>query len=98
MLPYGRVGKALKAAVDQYGWDDGNPKGQHVKRWLLVYLDARPFTRRDGSIWGDLPTDNDGNAPPRDTRFCSPEDFAKNLATWRSRCTPITPRPTAVAV
>lgn len=89
VVTFGHMGNALKPAVDQHGWDTGDPKGQHVKRWLMVYLDCRPYTRRDGSIWGDLATDNDSNAPTRDTRFCSPADFVKNLATWRARCEPL---------
>lgn len=88
ILSHGRVGKALKPAVDLYGWDDGDPRGQHVHRYLLAYLTGRPYQRRDGSIWGDRPDDNPANPPPKDTRFCSPEDFVEHLAFWRERCQP----------
>lgn len=92
VVSHGRMGKALKPVVDRWPWDTGDPKGQHVKRWLRVYLDARPYTRRDGSVWGDLPTDTDANAPPRDTRFCTPDDFAQNIQQWRNRCLPLKDR------
>lgn len=86
LIPFGRIGRALKPLVKLYGWDTGDPKGQHVKRWLTVYVDARPYMRRDGSIWGDKPGDSPENEPPRDTRHVTPEDFARTLTTWQTRC------------
>lgn len=77
----GRLGKALKPAVDAHGWP-------LVKRWFTAYCTTRPYQKRDGSFHGDRPGDKPEDAV-KDTRFCSPEDFAGTLATWRERCSPM---------
>lgn len=84
LVPHGRLGKALKPAVDAYTWPA-------VKRWFTAYCQTRPYQKRDGSFHGDHPRDKPDDAV-KDTRFCSPEDFAANLATWRERCAPLVPR------
>jgi hypothetical protein len=84
LVPHGRLGKALKPAVDAHGWPQ-------VKRWFTAYCTTRPYQKRDGSFHGDRPGDKPEDAV-KDTRFCSPEDFAGNLATWRERCSPMVSR------
>lgn len=84
ILDPGRLGRAIKPAVKEYGW-------AAVKPWLALYIKLRPLQRRDGSVWGDLNGDSPKNEPPRNTSFCSPDDFVKNLNAWRQRLTPIGP-------
>lgn len=84
MLEFARIGKALKPAVDAHGWDV-------VRPWFAAYCRTRPYQKRDGSFHGDNPGDKPEDLV-KDTRFCSPEDFVKNLATWRDRCAPLVPK------
>lgn len=84
LVTHGRLGKALKPVVDVHGWPQ-------VKRWFTAYCGTRPYQKRDGSFHGDRPGDQPEDAV-KDTRFCSPEDFAGHLATWRERCSPMVPR------
>lgn len=71
----GRMGAALRPVVAKHGVDV-------TLAALRSYVKNKPWMRRDGSIWGDLPGDSPANQPPRDIRFCSPDDFAKTLSLW----------------
>lgn len=81
IVPIPRLAKALKPAVDTYGWET-------VKPWFAAYCRSRPYQKRDGSIHGDDPRDDPTKAV-RDTRFMSPEEFVKTIAIWRDRCAPL---------
>lgn len=81
LLSVGRIGKALKGVVHAHGWEV-------VRPWFTAYCKARPYQKRDGSIYGDAPGDKPAGAI-RDVRFCSPEEFAKTLTVWRERCQPM---------
>jgi hypothetical protein len=83
-LAVGRLGKALSEVVKAHGWDTIEP-------WFTAYCKARPYQLRDGGFYGDRPGDKPDGAT-RDTRFCSPEDFARTLNTWRDRCAPLVQR------
>lgn len=90
-LPHARIGRALSQTVKEYGWEHEDRRPA-VKRWFTAYVETRPYRKRDGSYHGDNPGDNPGNIPPRNTDFMSPEDFVKNLATWKERCAPLVKR------
>lgn len=95
-ITHGEIGRHLKPVVQKYGWDEGDAKlsqadagsgGRHVKAWFKSYLRARPYQRRDGSIFGDKASDR--GPGERNTQQCSPRDFVRTLATWRQRCEPL---------
>lgn len=87
ILPHGRIGKALRPAVERYGWHNPEKPNDSVKRWWEVYCKQRPYQRSDGSFWGDRASDV-GDLPPKNTTWCTPEDFVKNVAKWREDCLP----------
>ena len=75
-------GKQLAPAVQQFGWPD-------VRAALDVYCKAAPYRKRDGTIFGDSPNDKPGDLPVKNTTFCSPADFVKNITQWRDRLKPL---------
>lgn len=81
----GEFGRYLAPAVKAHGWP-------LVRRWLLSYCNAAPYRRRDGTVWGDSPSDTPGTQPLKNARGCSPKDFADTLAQWRERTEPLATR------
>lgn len=88
MLPFGRLGKALRPAVLKWGW--GGPKDNQVHQWFDAYCRHKPLMRANGTTPDVI---GKGEALVKNTQFCSPEDFVKNLAFWREYCTPPAPDP-----
>lgn len=83
ILPFGRLGKALKPVVAKWGW--GDIRGGAVHQWWDIYCRHRPTQRANGT-W---PNALDGEEVVKNTRFCSPEDFVKTLQTWRDLAQPV---------
>jgi hypothetical protein len=71
----------LAPAVTLFGWDT-------VRPWFEAYCRSAPYRKRDGAIHGDRPGDKPEDLV-KNTAFCSPADFVKNLTTWRERCAPM---------
>lgn len=84
LLAPARFGRALGPAVEEFGWEA-------VKPWFVAYCTSRPYQKANGTIHGDRPGDKPEDAT-KDTRWCSPEDFVKNLTFWRERCAPLVQR------
>lgn len=80
-MAFGRIGKAIAPLVKRYGW-------AVVKPWWVCYCANRPFQKANGAIWGDSAQDRPENAPPKDLRFTTPEDFARTYTAWRDQCIP----------
>jgi hypothetical protein len=77
-VPFGRLGKALAPLVQLHGWST-------VKTVWLTYCQNRPYLKRDGTIWGDNPRDRPENAPAKDVRWTTPEDFARTYVFWKEQ-------------
>lgn len=91
MIPFGRLGKALKPAVKRYGW--GARHDNQVHEWFEAYCRHKPLMRANGTT-----PDVIGKGEPliRNTQFCSPEDFVKNLTFWGQYCTRPAPDPNII--
>ena len=91
MIPFGRLGKALKPAVKRFGW--GGPHDNQVHEWWHAYCRHKPLMRANGTT-----PDVIGKGEPlvKNTQFCSPEDFVKNLTFWRDRCQLPAPDPNII--
>lgn len=76
-VSYARVTKAIRPMVTDHGIET-------VTRWWTCYCKNRPLLKRSGTIWGDDPGDGPQNKPPMDSRWTTPEDFARNLQMWRT--------------
>ena len=91
MIPFGRLGKALKPAVTRYGW--GGRHDNQVHEWWHAYCRNKPLMRANGTT-----PDVIGKGEPliKNTQFCSPEDFLKNITLWRERCQRPAPDPNII--
>jgi hypothetical protein len=78
MVPFGRMGKALKPLVDLHGYEQ-------VGAWIQTYLQLAPVMRRDGSLAGAEEADEVYMA---NARWCTPEAFVATYQVWKRMSTP----------
>jgi hypothetical protein len=71
LVPVGRIGKALKPLVTEYGWP-------RVRKWWDAYTDLRPYQKPNGQF-----PQSPADVGDKDVRFCSPEDFVKTYVKWQ---------------
>lgn len=79
LVGHGQMGAALKPACLAYTPEAGNAAAGWavIKPWFEAYCSLRPFQKPSGSF----PRNPD--EAEKNTRFCSPADFVKNIAFWR---------------
>lgn len=72
LIPFGRIGKALRPLVDMVGYDQ-------VGVWLRTYLQLAPYTKRDGSL--ALPEEQE-QVLMANIKWITPEAFVQTYRVW----------------